>query len=271
MQGVLRALLPSLILLGVAVGGCSTDAPDDQPLSRADSSGSPDAGSASGAPQAGPSTPGSAAGSPSAPTSRTSREPSAAPTHLGGAVPTRPIQGRRPIDNHLLAAARLPELVDDLAWVLESNGPEDAEPAGSCQKTSLETIGAISAVRRAWSADVSRAVRLVQVVARFADKESAWRANAVLEAWRADCEERLDYPRKTVGPLQSVPLEVGIGSQYAVAYGPKATSKGSAAGFGLVRKGRYLSILEITTAPEDWPSGWDPTRVAVRRIARTFS
>lgn len=166
--------------------------------------------------------------------------------------------------------SRMPRLARGFAWTKQSDGAENAESVGACQKASLEAIGGLSPIRRTYDAGDGSA-RAIQVVAEFADKVSAWRANEVLEAWREDCEERLTYPRKAVGPMEVVPVDVGFGTNYAAAYGPKSTTKGQVAGFGIVRKGSYLSIIEITADPSHFPDGWDPTRCAVRRIARTFA
>jgi hypothetical protein len=164
----------------------------------------------------------------------------------------------------------MPALSDAGSWVVEQEGPEGDDPVGACQKTPLVSIGAVSASRRDF-ATPDGAGHASQVVGRFADSESAWRAHEVLRAWREDCEQRLEFPRKDVGPLEDVPVETGIGTSYAASYGPKPETKGLSAGFGIVRKGRYVSIVEITAPPAEWPHGWDPARAAVRRIARTFA
>lgn len=179
---------------------------------------------------------------------------------------------------HLLAGDRMPALTNDFAWRVLDDGPEDTQSVGACQKASLETIGAVTAVRRTYAEDSGGSAEgaggsavATQVVARFADDKSAWRAHEVLQSWREDCEERLDYPRKDVGPLRTVVVRVGTGNNYRTVYGPKATKRDRTAGFGIVRTGSFLSIVEITTGPEDYPSDWDPARAAVRRISRTFS
>lgn len=164
----------------------------------------------------------------------------------------------------------MPSLARDLRWVVESDRAEHAESVGACQEASLESIGAVTAIRRTYGTGDGSA-RAIQVVARFADRVSAWRAHEVLDAWRADCEERLAYPRKAIGPMETVVVEAGIGASYAAAYGPKSVLKGQIAGFGIVRQGEYLSIVEIISGAQRYPTGWDPARAAVRRIAHTFA
>lgn len=214
---------------------------------------------------------------------RATPQPAATPTPA--AAPSRPARpkGNRgktapllPLDRvalnaHLLAEDRLPALQVGFTWRVVGEGPEDTARVGACQKTSLESIGAVSAVRRTYAANDARGVTATQVVAGFADAKSAWRAHEVLSAWRADCEERLDYPRKEVGPMETVEVATGIGGHYLAAYGAKSPSTGRVTGFGIVREGSYLSIVEISTPSGDYPSRWDPARAAVRRISRTFA
>ena len=163
---------------------------------------------------------------------------------------------------HLLDAERLPAL-GDRTWAVAATGPEDPErdrAVGACHNTLLGTIGAVETTRRTFTAD-DRATA-TQVVARFADARSAWRAHQVLIAWREDCAERLG--RADVGPMEPVTVQVGTGEAYRTAAGKRA------AGLGILRTGAYLSLVEVTTGAGHYPASWDPARVAVRRIARTF-
>jgi hypothetical protein len=176
---------------------------------------------------------------------------------------------RAVLDTHLLTADRMPSPGGAVAWQVEDEGPEDAAVVGACQKTALEPIGAVTAVRRSFAAAGTHAAA-TQVVARFADPRSAWRAHEVLRAWQADCEQRLDYARTDIGPLQPVLVGDGIGEHYRAAFGPASQTRGWATGLGIVRRGSYLSVVEILTAATDYPTDRDPARRAVRRIARTF-
>ena len=127
-------------------------------------------------------------------------------------------------------------------------------------------IGALHAVIRVFDGPEGSGLRSRQLVARLADPKSAWRTHEVLRSWRADCEERLDYPAKDVGPMEVVDLDAGRGGHYRASYGPKKDT--DVAGLGIVRAGRWLSVVEITATEGDVPQGW--TRRAVRRIASTF-
>ena len=170
--------------------------------------------------------------------------------------------------SHLLTADRMPSPDGETVWRITDRGPEDAA-VGACQKTDLETIGAISAVRRSFASGPD-GPWATQVVAEFADAKSAWRAHEVLRAWQADCEERLDFARTEVGPLHTVDVRSGIGEGYRTAYGPRSSGRGWATGLGIVRRGSHLSVVEYRTAATDYPTDRDPARMAVRRIARTF-
>ncbi|MCW2844772.1 MAG: hypothetical protein JWN22_2688 [Nocardioides sp.] len=182
--------------------------------------------------------------------------------------------GRDAVGGHFLDADRMPVLAAGIAWTTVDEGPEDTQRVGACQKTSLESIGALNAVRRTYAAagdgDGAAPAHAVQVVARFADDKSAWRAHEVLRSWREDCEQRLDLPRTEVGPLEAVAVRVGTGDSYRTVYGSGSGKRVTAAGLGIVRTGSYLSLVEITTTVDAYPAGRDPARVAVRRIARTF-
>ncbi len=171
--------------------------------------------------------------------------------------------------SHLLTAARMPSPDGETAWRIADRGPENAV-VGACQKTDLQTIGAISAVRRSFASGPD-GPRATQVVAVFADAKSAWRAHEVLRAWQADCEERLDFDRTEVGPLRAVDVRAGTGEGYRTAYGPRSATRGWATGLGIVRRGSHLSVVEYRTAATDYPTDRDPARMAVRRIARTFA
>ncbi|MGZ6753185.1 MAG: hypothetical protein ACXVEJ_06935 [Nocardioides sp.] len=169
---------------------------------------------------------------------------------------------------HLLTAGAMPALADGTSWRVVGNGAEGPDGVGACQKTSLETIGAVSAVRRDYAGPGR--VAASQVVARFADKVSAARAHGVLTAWRDDCAQRLASPRTSVGPIETVAVSRGLGETYRSELAARPSSPRTTTGFGIVWKGRFLSIVEISADPRTYPEGWSPARAAVRRISRTF-
>ena len=258
MTGVPRVLLLPLIALALAVGGCgSDDGPAAAPAPRQHA-----APHASRAADADPS--------PTAATPRPGAGHHAGHQGSHRGVKPAPQLLLRAADAHLLPGERMPALGDDFTWTVVASGPEDARAIGACQKTSLETIGAVAAVRRRFTGG-DPSVSATQVVAHFADHVSAARAHAVLLAWRADCEERLDFARKSVGPVRAVRVRAGTGESYRAVFGPRSVSRGRTTGLGIVWKGSYLSVVEVTTPAGDYPTDWDPARRAVRRIARTFA
>jgi hypothetical protein len=163
----------------------------------------------------------------------------------------------------------MPALGEGLAWSVAATEPETPDPTGACQKTSLLDIGAVRAVRRVFAGPDESGVGARQIVARFADPSSAWRAEQVLRSWRDDCESRLDYPRKEVGPLQELATDPGTAGHYRLTYGSRRSS--DAAGLGMVREGAWLTIVEITASSDVYPADWNPARRAARRIASTFA
>jgi hypothetical protein len=194
--------------------------------------------------------------------------PTASPTHAAPSSPAGQSTKRhkvgvlapvaRPTAGvHLLDADRLPS-VGGHTWQVGAGDHTGA--VGACQKTELETIGAVETVSRRFTAGDGLAA--VQVVGRFADARTAWRAHQVLVAWREDCEQRVHD--STVGPLRSVTVPTGTADSYLGSF------RARAAGLGILRSGAYLSVVEVATGREAYPSKRDPARVAVRRIARTF-
>jgi len=182
-----------------------------------------------------------------------------APTQL----PVARADGSR---QHLLDAATLPAYAEGVAWTIRATGPERTRPVGACQKATFVDIGAMHAVRRAFAGPEDSGLRVRQVVARFADAKSAWRAHEVLRSWRDGCEEWLDAPHPDVSPMEDVETDAGDAGRYRAVYGPKTDT--DASGLGIVRKGRWVSIVALTADADDFAAGW--TRRAVRRIAATF-
>ena len=211
---------------------------------------------------------------PTSPASRHTTAPTAAPTQGSGTpgktAPPLPLKRSTDLAGHLLGAARLPALSDGFTWTVSGTDAQDTAAVGDCQKASLEAIGAVTAVRRTFAPADGSSVGAVQVVARFADRKSAWQAHEVLGAWHEDCAERLAYAREQIGPLREVLVGTGSGQSYRSVLG-SGRRDSRATGLGIVRTGEYLSIVEITAAPAAYPQGWDPARAAVRRIARTFA
>jgi hypothetical protein len=254
MSGVPRVrMLPLLavtLAAGLALSACGSDDPEASP-------------GPSSAMHSSPSL--SATPEPSATSTPTASAPSeGSGTHRGrhkiGLLQPRT---RESTTMHLLDADRLPAL-GDRAWKVEETAPEepaDARAVGACQKTGLGSLGALDVVRRTFGAPGGAAA--TQVVARFADSRSAWRAHGVLVAWRDDCQERVGHA--AVGPLEPVTVATGTADSYRGSFGRRPTG----AGLAILRTGGYLVLVEVSDRA--YPEAWDPARVAVRRVARTFA
>lgn len=263
MTNVPRALIPALLAAALLAGGCS-DAPSGAPETTRDKG-----SRTTRSPDAAPSSP-TAEPTPDQQDQGTQGEPgrNGKGAKDGGrkiapsALPMARPDGSR---THLLTAETLPP-VGKTGWTVAGTGPESSRRVGACQQASLVDIGALHAVIRVFTGPDDDGPRSRQLVARFADGKSAWRAHEVLRAWRAECEDHLDQPRPDVGPMERVDLESGKAGRYAATYGPKKDT--DANGIGIVRAGRWLSVVEIITTDDDYPEDW--TRRAVRRIAVTF-
>ena len=159
---------------------------------------------------------------------------------------------------HLLADDQMPTA--GASWVSTETAREDFEALGPCHLTPLVDIGALTVARRTWTTGASMP-RAVQVVARFADNKSAWRAHEVLDSWRTDCSGRVEGD---VGPLREVAVTTGVGQAYRVAQGDRATD------LGIVRKGAYLSVVVLVGSPATLPEDSALAKAAVKRIAATY-
>ncbi len=264
MSDVSRVMLAGVSLAAaLTLAGCGD--PSGTPQGSPDSSPSRSTGPAPSAPapsgratpQPSETVPGSPTGAGSGPT----RSPgSGTPSDADKIGELTPLPRAR-AGAHLLEADRLPRFAGR-TWRVstDDHAGGDTGAVGACHKTELGTIGALDAVSRHYTAE--RGARAVQVVARFPDAKTAWRAHRVLVAWRDDCEQRVRDA--TVGPLRPVTVRSGRADSYLASY------RSRAAGLGILRSGTLLTLVEVSAGREAYPSTWDPTRVAVRRIARTF-
>ena len=259
-------LLLTLAALALVASGCgSTD--DTRPLTAAPPHPPKAAHAARDGHQQAP------AATPTASAHRSTGTKAKAPAAAQAPAGRRPVAGSHPaartspLEAHLLTAAQVPALTrgtDRSGWTLGATGPEDSVSVGACQKTSLETIGAVTAVRRTFTPAGDARGTATQVVARFADRKSAWRAHEVLRSWHEDCEAE-------VGPLRTVEVGAGTGENYRVRYAATGPARARLAAFGIVAHGAYLSVVEITAVRRDFPADKAPARVAVRRISRSFA
>ena len=214
------------------------------------------------------------------PTRSASRDP--APEHSGSAqvsassrptvttqVSPRPVGLRR----LLLTADQVPGLEAGWQWRATRTDKESEQAFGACQRTPMTTIGAEAVLVRSYAdAAGSSGSSAAQLVARFADPRSAWRAHEVVKAWRTRCTEWLRFPDEDVSALGTVKVASGVGQSYLAAYGPGGGSADRHVdGLGIYRHGRYLALLQVNTVGQaDYPFGQRPATRAVRRVARLF-
>lgn len=263
-----RALIPALLAAVLLAGGCS-DAPSGEPGTTREKG-----SDAATSPEPAPSSP-TAEPTPDQQGQGTQNQGDQGEQGRKGkgakdggrkiapsALPMARPDGSR---THLLTAETMPP-AGKAGWTVAATGPESSRRVGACQQASLVDIGALHAVIRVFTGPDDEGPRSRQLVARFADGKSAWRAHEVLRTWRSECEDHLDRPRTDVGPMERVDLDSARAGHYRATFGPKKDT--DAAGLGIVRAGRWLSVVEIAAAADAFPEDW--TRRAVRRIAATF-
>ncbi len=149
---------------------------------------------------------------------------------IGAAVPKK-VTGPAA---HLLTTGDMPSA--GTAWRKTSTRDSD-DVIGPCHLTSLVDIGALEVTQRTWLVHKGQTPVGRQVVARFADNKSAWRAHEVLDSWHGDCGDR------RVGSVEArlqVDVPTGQAEAYRVVQGNVATA------VGILRKGQYLSVFSLT-------------------------
>jgi hypothetical protein len=123
---------------------------------------------------------------------------------------------------HLLSAAQLPGLNDQHRWRSVSTARGDGRTsAASCAHVGFESIGATHMVRRNYAA--RGGARASQVLARFADAQSAQRAYAVWQAWNVGCRDWLIERGKQdvrVAPTTQLRPAGGEAFWWLTTYGP---------------------------------------------------
>ena len=157
----------------------------------------------------------------------------------------------------LLPAGQLPRLNAELAWrETATRRMQSDPPKWVCQRFSLVSNGAVTAVERTYAARGGPTA--AQLVGRFADRRSASRGFAVLLANAADCEEqlrRLDRePTGSVDPLTPVPVDGGQAAWGVLFSGPVPD-----AGFdayidavSVVQVGSRIAVTSMSSVGQDY-------------------
>lgn len=203
-----------------------------------------------------------------------SRQPQAGPPDRperpSRAVPRDP-GAAQALTDRLLPAPALGTTGSGLSWSETRTEPHEPRTlAASCHRYPLVSVGALRVAHRAYglgTADASPATA-EHVVARFADRRTAWRAHEVLLAWQAGCDRAL---ASRDGLRVSAPRERGGAVRYAVTWtvpGDDADDGRVREDVALVRVRDRVVLARVTTAPGDPAVGPATVTRIVRRAAR---
>jgi hypothetical protein len=157
------------------------------------------------------------------------------------------------LEDRLLAGSEVPSADGAGAWADGTTSRQ--EPGGrfgTCQKFAMTSIGAMRVVVRAYApSPAADDVRAGELVAQFADPDTAARAFEVLKSWRAQCGEELaDDHDPRVGALQDVSVPGGAGGWYLLSYGPAAGQPGARwyDAQGMARVGNRIALVALAHA-----------------------
>lgn len=192
------------------------------------------------------------------PTTATPATPSASPTPSAALTPAATPEGA------LLTAAELPQLNGTSTWTQGRTARASSRPFGLCQKFDLLTIGAESAVGRAFTSGGDTAG---QQVAVFPDAQNTVRAGKVVEAWHRDCAKRITGSSAKVRPITDVAVPRGKGWWYLASY--ERGNDGHFHSLGVVVSGKRMTLIRMDHAGQDhnYDPGMDPMGLAVKAAA----
>jgi hypothetical protein len=186
------------------------------------------------------------------PPSQTSNQPSGQPPSPNGGTPPATSPTLPPGDHNrspLLTVEQLPDLDAATSWTLRSttNG-EGKDTPSECQQAPWLSIGATKVVRRDFAAPAGSAA---DVVAQFADAQSAGRAQSVWMAWNSGCAAYAtahgDTDVRAPGTRHPVDTAAGQAGWWTVAYRPAGSGQPlHSETNGLVRWERQIAFVVIT-------------------------
>ena len=202
--------------------------------------------------------------------SETAAETSAPPSPSPSASAAPP---RLTLADRLLPAAELPGFNDGFVWSAGATRRDEPDLFGTCQRFAITSIGAMRvAVRDYASANGGEDTVGGELVADFADQQTAAGAMDVLRAWRAKCGDQLrKYVDPKVGALEPVGVEDADAGWYLLSYG---TPDGPADdrwfdAQGMVRVGSRIALVRLSVLGQDYDyeHGQEPMVAALRRAA----
>ncbi len=189
----------------------------------------------------------------SQPPSQTSKEPSSQPPSPSGATPPTTSPTPPPGDHNgslLLSVEQLPDLDAETGWTLRSttNG-EGKDMPSECQQAPWLSIGVTQVVRRDFAGPGRSSA--ANIVAQFADAQSAGRAEMVWTAWNSSCGAYAtahgDTDVRAPGTRHPVDTAAGQAGWWTVAYRPAGSGKPvHIETNGLVRWERHIAFVVIT-------------------------
>ena len=177
----------------------------------------------------------------------------------------------------LLPASELPGLNDQWRWQEQSTARDDGQNLpSSCMVSGFRSIGATGIYRRDYTGPGNTGFA-TNMVARFADAQSARRTFMIWLAWHEGCEQRLQQsgdwsPRRIeVSDAFRVPTSRGQALWWMASYGP-VEGEPDLQYFepnGVLRVGRTISLVVERTAGQDYnyPPGTEPVVLALKASA----
>ncbi len=179
----------------------------------------------------------------------------------------------------LLSGRALPGLSAEVGWRETATRRAEANPPPwVCQPFSLVDNGAVTAVQRSFAATEGDATA-AQVVARFADRQSAQRGFAVLLANAEGCADQLRQigrkPRGSVDPLTALQVAGGRAAWGVVFSGPVPGERDGAYidAVSVVQVGALVSVTSMSSIGQDYnyEPGGTPPEQTVPLVAAALS
>lgn len=211
---------------------------------------------------------------PASPSPTISESPSPSPSPSPSSPePSPSSSGPLSLRDRLLTAAELPGFNDQYTWTEGRTSKTEPESlAGTCHQFSMLSIGALKVAYRDYEPAEGDNSQASELVADFADEETARRAFEVLESWRTKCDKALaKYDKRQIGELEDVPLEGGPAHWYLLIYGP-ADERGDESYFdaqGFVLVGKRIAVVRMALVGQDYnyEAGQEPMVTAVQAAA----
>lgn len=195
--------------------------------------------------------------------------PSSTPETPAPTTPTATtsVPDSTPLIDRLLPTGLVPGLNAQWKWQDGETRPAGTDQFGLCAKADLASIGAVEAFERTWYPPDDSDDNAAEQIAEFPDANAAARAWAVLKAWHDTCSRVASAnPGLKVGPLVTVPVQVGSARWYLLSWSPAGEETGRFEALGMVRYGTRIAVLRMDNSAQDYnyPAGQEPMAGMVR-------